>query len=194
MAKKVFIWSAHPRAGSLSDALADAYAEGVRQGGGEVRQLNLSAMTFGTEFPGYTGEKPPLEPDLKAWQDNILWADHLFFVHPYWWGAMPSRAKSVLDRALLPGFGFKYQEQGSGWDKLLTGKTADAIITSDTPPLIDTLIYRKPARRVLKKQVFEFCGVKVGKVVQLGPITASKPAKIEGWIKQVEQMGAKAAT
>ena len=102
MTKKIFVWSAHPRAGSLSDALADAYAAGAEQDGAEVRQLNLSDMTFGTDFPGYTDTTPPLEPDLKAWQDNISWADHLFFVHPYWWGAMPSKAKAVLDRALLP--------------------------------------------------------------------------------------------
>ncbi|RED15132.1 NAD(P)H-dependent oxidoreductase [Parasphingopyxis lamellibrachiae] len=193
MAKKVFIWSAHPRAGSLSDALADAYAMGAEQGGAEVRQLNLSAMTFSADFPGYTDTRSPLEPDLKAWQDNIAWADHLLFVHPYWWGAMPGRAKAVLDRALLPGFGFKYHREGLGWDKLLKGKTADTIITSDTPPWYDTLRNRKPGRRVLKNQVLGFCGVKVRKIIQLGPVKTSKPTKIEGWIARAQRMGAKAA-
>jgi NAD(P)H dehydrogenase (quinone) len=193
MTKKIFVWSAHPRAGSLSDALADAYAAGAQQGGAEVRQLNLSDMTFGTDFPGYTDATPPLEPDLKAWQDNIVWADHLFFVHPYWWGAMPSKAKAVLDRALLPGFAFKYHDKKVAWDKLLTGKTADAIITSDTPPLIDTLLYRKPARRVLKTQVLGFCGVKVRKVIQLGSVKTSTPARINSWIERARQMGVKAA-
>lgn len=193
MTKKIFVWSAHPRAGSLSDALADAYAAGAEQGGAEVRQLNLSDMTFGTDFPGYTDTTPPLEPDLKAWQDNISWADHLFFFHPYWWGAMPSKAKAVLDRALLPNFGFKYHDKKVAWDKLLTGKTADAIITSDTPPLIDTLLYRKPARKVLKTQVLGFCGVKVRKIVQLGSVKTSKPSKINNWIERTEQMGVKAA-
>jgi NAD(P)H dehydrogenase (quinone) len=193
MTKKIFVWSAHPRAGSLSDALADAYAAGAQQGGAEVRQLNLSDMTFGTDFPGYTDATPPLEPDLKAWQDNIAWADHLFFVHPYWWGAMPSKAKAVLDRALLPGFAFKYHDKKVAWDKLLTGKTADAIITSDTPPLIDTLLYRKPARRVLKTQILGFCGVKVRKIIQLGSVKTSTPARINSWIERARQMGAKAA-
>jgi NAD(P)H dehydrogenase (quinone) len=193
MTKKIFVWSAHPRAGSLSDALADAYAAGAQQGGAEVRQLNLSDMTFGTDFPGYTDATPPLEPDLKAWQDTIAWADHLFFVHPYWWGAMPSKAKAVLDRALLPGFAFKYHDKKVAWDKLLTGKTADAIITSDTPPLIDTLLYRKPARRVLKTQILGFCGVKVRKIIQLGSVKTSTPARINSWIERARQMGAKAA-
>lgn len=194
MAKKVFIWSAHPRAGSLSDGLADAYAAGAKGARAEVRVQKLSDMEFGTDFPGYTKPMSPLEPNLKTWQDNIAWADHLFFVHPYWWGAMPAKAKAVLDRALLSGFGFKYHGEGLGWDKLLTGKTADAMITSDTPPLIDTFIYRKPARRVLKTQVLGFCGVKVRKLVQIGPVKTSKPAKIDSWIARAEHMGVNAAT
>lgn len=193
MTKKIFIWSANPAAGSLSDALADAYAMGAEQGGGEVRQLNLSQMTFGAEFPGYRDARPPLEPDLRIWQDNIAWADHLFFVHPYWWGAMPGRAKLVLDRALLPGFGFKYHREGLGWDKLLSDKTADAIITSDTPPWFDRLKNRMPGRRVLKNQVLGFCGVKVRKLIQLGPVKTADRSKIEGWIARARKMGAKAA-
>ncbi|MGP1282044.1 MAG: NAD(P)H-dependent oxidoreductase [Parasphingopyxis sp.] len=193
MANRIFVWSAHPRAGSLSDGLADAYAAGAEQGGADVRVQKLSAMDFDAHFEGYVRPMPELEPDLKAWQDAIAWADHLFFVHPYWWGAMPGEAKAVLDRALLSGFGFKYHAKGLGWDKLLAGKTADAIITSDTPPLIDTLIYRKPGRRVLKNQVLGFCGVKARKIVQLGPVKTSKPDKIDGWIERARQMGTSAA-
>ena len=193
MAEKIFIWSAHPRAGSLSDGLAEAYASGAGGNGAEIRIQKLSDMAFEADFPGYTGGRRELEPDLQSWQDNISWADHLFFVHPYWWGAMPGRAKAVLDRALLPGFGFKYRDQGLMWDKLLTGKTADAMITSDTPPWYDTLVYRKPARRVMKNQVLGFCGVAVKKVVQIGPIKTAPPAKIEAWIAKAHQMGARAA-
>ncbi|MEM8694995.1 MAG: NAD(P)H-dependent oxidoreductase [Pseudomonadota bacterium] len=192
MGKKMFIWSAHPRAGSLSDGLADAYASGAQQAGADIRVQKLSAMAFDGEFQGYAQPMPELEPDLKAWQDNIAWADHLFFVHPYWWGAMPGRAKAVLDRALVPGFGFKYHDKGLGWDKLLTGKTADAIITSDTPPWYDTLRNRKSGRRVLKNQVLGFCGVKVNRIVQIGPVKTSGQDKIDGWIAKAERMGASA--
>jgi putative NADPH-quinone reductase len=80
-----------------------------------------------------------------------------------------------------------------GWDKLLTGKTADVIVTADTPTLIDTLLYLKPARRVMKNQVLEFCGIKTNKVIQFGSVKLASRAKIESWIERAGRLGARAA-
>lgn len=193
MAKRIFIWVAHPKSGSLCGGLADAYQAGSAKGGSNLRRMNLSEMSFDTGFNGYGDGMPPLEPDLQAWQDSIAWADHLLFVHPYWWGAMPTMAKAVLDRALTPGFAFKYHAKGVVWDKLLKGKTADVIITSDTPPLIDTMIYRKPARRVMKNQVLGFCGIKTKKMIQFGSVKIAGKKKIGAWVGRAERMGATAA-
>lgn len=194
MAKRIFIWVGHPNSGSLCEGIADAYQKGAESNGAEIRRMNLSDMAFDTDaFTGYNDMMPPLEPDLVAWQEAISWADHLLIVHPYWWGAMPARAKSVLDRALASGFAYKYHEKGMGWDKLLKGRTADVIITSDTPPLIDTLLYRKPGRRVIKNQVLGFCGIKVRKIVQFGTIKTANTAKINGWLKKAGKIGNYAA-
>ncbi|MEQ3745983.1 MAG: NAD(P)H-dependent oxidoreductase [Henriciella sp.] len=193
MTKKIFIWVAHPKAGSLNHAIADAYEAGAKQKGAQVRRMNLNEMTLSADFDGYTGSAE-LDPDLVEWQNSIAWADHILIIHPYWWGAMPGKAKEVLDRALTSGFGFKYKSRGLGWEKLLAGKTADAFITSDTPPLLDILLYRKPARRVIKNQVLGFCGVKVKKVVQFGSVKLAAPKKIQGWLKRAEAMGAKASS
>lgn len=192
MTKRLFIWVAHPKAGSLCAGIADAYQAGAEGRGAEVRRMDLNEMAFDATFEGYKNS-PPLEPDLTAWQANIAWADHVLIVHPYWWGAMPTQAKAVLDRALTPGFAFKYHDRGVAWDKLLTGKTADAIITSDTPPLLDTLLYRKPARRVLKNQVLGFCGIKAKHVIQFGSVKLASAQKITRWFQRAENMGAKAA-
>ena len=105
---------------------------------------------------------------------------------------MPTKAKAVLDRALEPGFGFKYHARGVKWDKLLKGKSADAIITSDTPPLIDTLVYRKPARRVMRNQVLGFCGIRARNVIQFGSVKTASNKKITGWIEHAGKMGARA--
>jgi putative NADPH-quinone reductase len=193
MPRKIFIWVAHPRATSFCAALADGYEAGAREAGAEVRRIDLHAMRFDPRFEGYAGELPALEPDLVAWQENIAWADHLLIVHPYWWGAMPAQAKAVLDRALIPGFGFRYHARGVGWDKLLTGRTADGIITSDTPPWYDTLVYRKPGRRVLRNQVLGFCGIKARKIVQFGTIKTATEAKRARWIARAREMGRTAA-
>lgn len=193
MTKRIFIWTAHPRADSLCMGLADAYQAGAEAAGAEVRRHNLSSMEFDLNSGGYGAHATPLEPDLIAWQEAVAWADHVLIVHPYWWGSMPTKAKAVIDRALAPGFAFKYHRRGIGWDKHLTGKTADIVITSDTPPWLDTLIYWRPGRRVLANQILGFCGVKVRRAVQLGSVKTASPEKIRSWIARARKLGAKAA-
>ena len=193
MNKKIFIWVAHPKRGSLCAAMADAYQKGAEANGSEVRRMDLCDMEFESTIEGYSEIKPDIGQDLLDWQEAILWADHIMFIHPYWWGAMPNRAKAVLDCALLPGFGFKYHKRGMAWDKLLDGKTGDAIITSDTPTLLDTVLYRKPARRVIKNQVFSFCGIKPKRIRQFGSVKLASENKILSWIAKTETMGMQAA-
>ncbi len=193
MKQRVFIWVAHPRNGSLCSALADAYQKGLERGDVEVRRMDLSDMRFSACFDGYK-DAAPLEPDLLRWQEAVRWADHLLVVHPYWWGAMPTMAKAVLDRGLTPGFAYKYHRRGVKWDKLLTGRTADVLITSDTPPWLDTLLYWRPARRVLKNQVLGFCGIATRKMFQFGSVKTANAARIDSWIARAERLGASAAT
>jgi NAD(P)H dehydrogenase (quinone) len=192
MTKRIFIWVAHPKPSSFNAALAARYAKGAEAKGAEVRTMALADMQFDQDFDGYDTPQT-LAPDLATWQENILWADHVMIVHPYWWGAMPARAKAVLDTALLSGFAYKYHGKGMGWDKLLEGRTGDAIITSDTPSWIDTLIYRSPGRRVMRNQVMKFTGIKPRSVVQMGSVKMANPGKIQSWLNKAENMGAAAA-
>ncbi|MEO0400016.1 MAG: NAD(P)H-dependent oxidoreductase [Pseudomonadota bacterium] len=192
MPKKIFVWTAHPQKGSLCEAIADAYETGAQKAGAEIRRMNLADMDFSDGFGGYA-DAPTLEPDLIAWQEAMAWADHIFIVHPYWWGAMPARAKTVFDRGLTPGFAYKYHGNSFKWDKMLSGKTADAVITSDTPPFYDVLFYRKPARRVLKNQVLGFCGIQLMNIVQFGSVKKANEGKIRSWLSKTERLGTRAA-
>lgn len=76
---------------------------------------------------------------------------------------------------------------------LLAGRTADVIVTSDTPPLIDTLFYWRPGRRVLKNQVLGLCGIKTKRVVQFGSVKLAGREKIEKWLGKAARFGRQAA-
>ncbi|MEQ8443358.1 MAG: NAD(P)H-dependent oxidoreductase [Alphaproteobacteria bacterium] len=193
MTKRVFIWVAHPKSDSLCAGIAEAYSEGLRNAGADIRITYMSDMNFDLNCDGYGPDASPLEPDLIDWQDNMRWADHILIVHPYWWGAMPTKAKAVLDRALSPGFAFKYRGRGIAWDKLLAGKTADIIVTSDTPPYLDTLVYWQPGRRVLKNQILGFCGIKTRRSIQFGSVKTASTRKIQGWLDRSRRLGQLAA-
>lgn len=192
MTTRIFLFVGHPRETSLSHGLADAYARGAETQGSDIRRMNARDMRFDMDdFGGYS-RKHTLEPDLVAWQEAIIWANHVAFFYPYWWAGMPGKMKSVLDRALLPGFAFKYHDKGLMWDKLLDGRTGDAIITSDTPPIYDALRFRKPGRRVIRNQVYGFVGIKPAKILQIGPVKTASEDKIKFWLETAYKMGSEA--
>ena len=122
MAQRILVILGHPSADSLSAALAQSYKEGAQAAGAQVRLLDLGALAFDPILrAGYRGEQA-LEPDLQAAQAQITWAEHLVWVYPTWWGAMPALLKGFIDRVFLPGFAFKYRQGSSLWDRLLAGR------------------------------------------------------------------------
>ena len=134
MPKRILIVLGHPRSDSFCGALAEAYAEGARAGGSEVRAISLGSLPFDPILRDGYAKIQPLEPDLVAAQASIRWAEHLVFVYPLWWGAMPALLKGFIDRVFLPGFAFKFRDGSVFWDRLLAGRSAHLLVTMDTPP------------------------------------------------------------
>lgn len=193
MTSRIFIWCGHPRRDSLSTALADAYQRGAEASGAEIRRQDLVDMEFDADMKGYgPGLKMLLEPDLFDWQDNMKWASHIAWIYPLWWQGMPGRMKGAVDRALLPGFGFRYHDKGMGWDKLLAPRTADVIMTADTPTWWDRWVYHMPARRQVKNNVLGFCGVKVTDLKLFSPVKTATPETIQRWLKRAYFYGGEA--
>ncbi len=131
----------------------------------------------------------PLEEDLVEAQRLIKWANHLVFVFPVWWSAPPALLKGFLDRVFLPGFAFKYREDSSQWDKLLKGKSARLIITSDAPVFWLYAMYFHPALNMMKKAVLEFCGVTPVSVTSFGSIKNANEKKLEGMLYKTYRDG-----
>ena len=192
MARNIFIWVGHPRENSLSHGLADAYQRGAEAQGADIRRINLSDMVFDTDLTeGYHSRKV-LEPCLEEWRANITWANHLCWAYPEWWGGMPAKMKGVIDRSFLPGFAMKYHEDDPFWDRLLTGRSADVLLTSDAPAWYDRFMYGRPAGRQVERLVLKFSVVKPVRTLQVGPVKTASEEKIASWLKKAEQRGARA--
>lgn len=106
---------------------------------------------------------------------------------------MPAKMKGVIDRSFLPGFAMKYHETGPFWDKLLTGRSADVLITADSPAWYDQIMYGRPGKNQVTNLVLKFSGIKPVKTLQVGTVKDAKPKKIKKWLKQAEARGRKAA-
>ncbi|MEN5233090.1 MULTISPECIES: NAD(P)H-dependent oxidoreductase [Sphingobacterium] len=187
--KKIVIINGHPNADSFNFALVKAYIDGAKQSGAEIRAITIANLDFNPNLQFGYSKRMDLEPDLlEAWE-MILWADHLVWVHPVWWGGLPAITKGFIDRLFLPGMAFKYRPDSVFWDRLLKGKTAHIITTMDQPGWYYHLVYGRPSVNQLKKSTLQFCGVSPVKVTYIGIVKTSDEKLRKTWIEKVAKLG-----
>lgn len=187
--KKIVIINGHPNKESFNSALVHAYEEGALGQQAEIRVIPIGALQFNPNLQYGYQQRMELEPDLiQAW-DSILWANHLVWVHPVWWGGLPAVTKGFVDRLFLPGMAYKYRPNSVWWDKLLSGKTAHIITTLDQPGWYYRLFFGRPSVNQLKKSILEFCGIKPVKVTYVGVIRNSTDAQRTKWLGKVRGIG-----
>lgn len=189
MSKRILVILGHPAKESFCAALANAYVEGAQAAGNEVQVISLGRLSFDPLLHNGYATIQVLEPDLVAGQAAISWAQHIVFVYPIWWGAMPALLKGFIDRVFLPGFAFKYREGSRFWDRLLSGRSAHLLVTMDTPPWYFRWVYRMPGHNQMKRTILEFSGIKPVTVSSFGPIKFSDPQKREKWLAQANAYG-----
>lgn len=165
---KVLILDGHPDEGRLVSHLLDIYAAAL-PGDCTVTRTFLRDLRFGEDLRrGYAADQA-WEPDLEAFARALTECDHLVIGFPLWWGGEPARLKGLLDRVILPGFAFRYHRGDASWDRLLAGRSADLIVTMDTPPWYLRLVYGDPVVRRWRSQILGFCGFKPIRAFRFGP-------------------------
>jgi NAD(P)H dehydrogenase (quinone) len=178
----------HPDKSSFCARLADSYEKGALEKGGDVMRINLIDLRFDPILKSLNRPQT-LEPDLLEAQRLIKWANHLVFVFPVWWSAPPALLKGFIDRIFLPNFAFKFRENSSMWDKLLTGRSARLIMASDAPVMWLYLAYFHPAVHMMKKAILEFCGVSPVSVTSFGSLTNASEKKRDSILYDAYRVG-----
>lgn len=192
MSKRILVILGHPQRDSLCGAIASSYVKSAKIAGNEVQQIFLGDLSFDPVLHSGYSAIQELEPDLAAGQAAITWAQHIVFVYPIWWGAMPALLKGFVDRVFLPGFAFKYREGSPFWDRLLSGRSAHLIVTMDTPPWYFRWIYRMPGHNQMKRTILEFSGIKPVAISSFGPVKGSNQQQRENWLVQAAAYGTRA--
>ncbi|PZO16835.1 MAG: flavodoxin family protein [Burkholderiales bacterium] len=194
--KRIFILNGHPAERSLSRTLVEAYADGARQAGHEVRLTHLHDLHFDTDFGWVEIERPkPLEPALEQLLQDLSWSEHFMMSTPMWWGGLPAKLKGLFDRALLPGRAYDTRKKNMIGlpSPMLTGRTARVVITSDTPGWFMRLAYKNALIWQLRRQILEFVGLKPTRLTHLGPASEPKAGEVQRWVAQVRELGSRAA-
>ena len=189
MSQKIFILEGHPFPNSFNAALALAVKSGAQSAGHEVHHLALSDLSFDLNLIDRDPNDQQFEPDLEKVWEAFLWANHVIVIHPLWWGSAPAKLMGLFDRVLRPRHAYQYESGKPLPEGLLKGRTAEVIITSDTPTWFFALAYRFAWPSILRRQILGFCGLKVGRIRNFGPIRNSSDAKRADYLKQAEAIG-----
>lgn len=190
---QVLILDGHPDEGRLASALLDRYAVAVAPFA-TVERIAVRDLAFDPNLRrGYRADQE-WEPDLGRVAAAIDACDHLAVGFPLWWGGEPAMLKGLLDRVILPGFAYRYQRDKVFWERLLKGRSADVIVTMDTPPWYLRAVYGDPVGRRWRRQVLGFCGFHPIRVMRFGPTRRGGATKnIGAWEATVVKAATTAA-
>ncbi|WP_040493711.1 NAD(P)H-dependent oxidoreductase [Ilumatobacter nonamiensis] len=107
---------AHPNPDGFAHELASRAVAGLSAAGHEVELVDLYGMGFraamsAEERSAYHGERPILDPVVQQQVDLVRSVDALVFVYPTWWSGLPAILKGWLERVMVPGVGFRFDER-----------------------------------------------------------------------------------
>jgi len=152
---KALVVLAHPNADSFNHTLAATAAEALRANGHEVHLLDLYALGVkaamsADERHAYHGEQPLLDALLAEHAQLVRTCEALIFVYPTWWSAMPAIMKGWLERVLVPGVGFGFDEEGKVTPGLRHVRHLVGISTYGSPRLYVRIMNDNGRRTVMR--------------------------------------------
>jgi putative NADPH-quinone reductase len=182
-----------PHRRSFSAAVAAATIRGARAGGHEVDVIDLAADGFS---PAMTHEDlvawrqgTAVDPLVLDYQRRVFAAEHLVFVFPVWWEAMPAATKGFLDRVLTKGVMFEELAgvRGNPFRNLMTGlRQVSVLSVMTTPDKAYRWWYRDPLTKILFKGTFGKIGVRNFRWTNYADVTAKTPAQRERMLRETE--------
>jgi putative NADPH-quinone reductase len=174
--------------------LADAYVEGARSAGHEVRLIDIATLDFPILRAMEEFTERPLPVTLEDAAQAIKDTDHLVFVFPLWLGTMPALLKAFLEQVMRPGIAFAYPEAGkSGFARtLLKGRSARVVVTMGMPASFYRFWYLGHGIAGMRRNILNFVGVSPVRETLFGMVEGAGDAKRRKWISEMHALGKRA--
>ena len=193
---RILLLQGHPDAAAphLCHALADAYAQGARDAGHNVRTVQVAQLDFPLLRSQQDWEHGALPASLRGAQDAIGWCEHVVIVFPLWLGDMPALLKGFLEQVARPGFAFSQGKDGNPFGaKGLAGRSARVVVTMGMPALVYRLYFRAHSVRSLERNILGFVGFAPVHETLVGMVGTMDAAAAGKWTAKMRALGAKAA-
>jgi putative NADPH-quinone reductase len=194
MSTQVLLIQGHPdpAGGHLCHALAQAYADGARQAGHDVRTLDVAQLDFPLLRSQHAWTHEPLPPALAPAQEAIRWADHLVFFFPLWLGGMPALLKGFLEQIAREGFAFVKDAKNPMAGKLLKGRSARLVVTMGMPAAVYRYYFRAHSIKALERNILGFVGIGPIEETLVGMVEAIDDKARAKWFDKLRSLGRQA--
>ena len=156
---------AHPSPDSYCRHLSSRAVAGLVAAGHDVEVLDLYADGFcvamsAAERDAYHGDSPICDPLVERYADVVQRAGVLVFVYPTWWSSLPAILKGWLERVMVPGVSFRFDERtGKVKPALRNVRTIVGISTYGSPRSYVRLV-NDNGRRILTRALRVSCGMR----------------------------------
>jgi len=188
--------SAHPCADSYSRAISAAANRGLGTAGHEVIALDLYDCGFtpamsSADLDAYRAQQPPIDPLVREHGRLVKEVDALVFVYPTWWSGPPAILKGWLERVLVPGIAFTFDDRGKVQPAMMHIQRIVGISTYGSPWTYVKLV-NDNGRRMLTRTLRLTCGRRTSTTwLGLYSIDTTGAAERDAFLDRVEHSMAK---
>ena len=190
--QRILIIQGHPDAAParLCRLLAQAYAEGAREAGHEVREIDVAAVDFPLLRRPLDWKEGPVPAGLQGAQQDIAWAQHLVLFFPLWLGGMPALLKGFLEQVARPGFAVGLPDAIHPMGhKLLAGRSARVVVTMGMPALVYRYYFRAHSLKALERNILGFVGIAPVHETLIGMVDKLGEAGVRQWRDKLAALG-----
>lgn len=156
---------AHPCRDSFAHAAARSAIGGLERAGHDVDLIDLYAEGFRAamscdERLAYDTDRPVCDEQIREHVARMQAAQLLVFVYPTWWSGLPAVMKGWLERVMVPGVGFRFDERtGKVRPGLRHVRRIVGISTYGSPRRYVALV-NDNGRRILTRALRMSCGLR----------------------------------
>lgn len=182
----------HPIDASFTHSCAAAAVRGLESGGHDVTVVDLYAMEFqpamtNTERHAYHGDNPVVDPLVGETVAAVRDAEMLVFVYPTWWSGLPAMLKGWLEKVMLPGVAFVFDDAGKVRPGLKQVRVIVGISSYGSPRWYVALV-NDNGRRILMRALRLNTGWRTKRVwLPFYAIDTSTPEERESFVDCVER-------
>lgn len=191
MHARIVLIEGHPDSSPkrLCKALADAYADGAREGRHDVRRVDVGALDFPLLRSKQEFDSGPVPESVRAGQEALLWANHVVILYPLWLGGMPALLKGYLEQLFRPSFAADRGEAGRNWRPRLKGRGARIVVTMGMPALVYRWYFGAHSLKSLERNILKFAGIGPIRESLFGMVEAASEAKRAKWLAAMRRLG-----